>query len=85
MAHATLEIVESENENFLYLFRMTRSDKTGLTQSLMAFDKAEAKSTSSALGAIVDRLTRQLDALAKRHRAISMQAPVTTAAAPACP
>lgn len=79
MAHATLEVAQAENEDILYLFRMTRSDKLALTQSFIVFKKIEAKSTGAAVGAIVDRLTQHLDRLGNRQRSKQVQAPIAVA------
>jgi len=77
MAHATLEIMQAESDELLYLFRLTRAGKKSVDQSTIVISKAEAKSIGSALGTIVDSLTRQLDALGKPLRAKIAQLPVT--------
>ncbi|PKQ07559.1 MAG: hypothetical protein CVT72_02800 [Alphaproteobacteria bacterium HGW-Alphaproteobacteria-11] len=76
MAHATLEIIQAENDELLYLFRLTRAGKESVDQSTIVISKAEAKSIGSTLGVIVDRLTQQLDALGKPLRSKISQLPV---------
>lgn len=65
MAHALLEVMQAENEEMLYRFCLTRPGKDSMEQSSLVISKAEAKSIGTALDLIVDKLTRQLDALCK--------------------
>ena len=65
MAHATLEIMQGEDGDLIYLFRLARAGKAGVEHSSVAISKAEARSIGSELGALVEGLTRQLNALSR--------------------
>ena len=83
MAHATLEIIQAESEELLYLFCLTRARENNVEQSSIVISKAEAKSIGAALGDIVEKLTQQLDALGKTAGAKIAKRPVGTKALPA--
>ncbi|MDP2123474.1 MAG: hypothetical protein Q8J92_03750 [Parvibaculum sp.] len=82
MAHATLEIVQAESDELLYLFRLTRAGEQSVDQSTIVISKVEAKSIGSALGTIVDILTRQLDELGKLQRSKFTHLPIVATAPP---
>lgn len=68
MAHATLEVVQGENGDLLYLFRLARLNKGSVEHSSIVLGKAEAKVIGTELGAVVHALTQQLDATCKDFR-----------------
>lgn len=68
MAHATLEVVQAESGDFHYLFRLARLGQGNLEDSTIVLSKAEAKSTATQLGNIVDALTKKLDAACNSFR-----------------
>jgi len=79
LAHATLEIVQTESEELHYIFLLTQPGKeNSVEKSKMIVSKAEAKSILSTLKPIVEKLTRQLDGLGKPQRAKITQLPVAT-------
>lgn len=79
MAHATLEVVQAEDGELLYLFRLARLNKGSVEHSSIVLGKAEAKVIGTELGVVVHALTQQLDTTCKGLRAGISRPPKATA------
>ena len=78
MAHGVLEVAWTEHDEVLYVFRMLKLAKGQTEPVELLKSRDEARVIGADLGKIINALTRDLDAIAKKHSAKVTAMPAAT-------